>query len=165
MSAVSAAPDSPSATDMAAVAALPWPEARPVDTEAEAAACYAVMRQLRPHLATPQEFVARWRRQGAAGYRLLAIWQDGAPVALAGYRVLDNLVHGPHLYVDDLVTDAGRRSTGCGHALMERLKAEGRARGCAKLVLDTPLANTLGHRFYYREGLLASALRFNIPLA
>jgi hypothetical protein len=48
---------------------------------------------------------------------------------------------------------------------MERLKAEGRARGCVKLVLDTPLTNTLGHRFYYRHGLLATALRFNMLLA
>jgi hypothetical protein len=28
-------------------------------------------------------------------------------------------------------------------------------------VLDTPLTNVLGHRFYYRNGLLARALRFN----
>ncbi|MNT19214.1 hypothetical protein D3C72_1544650 [compost metagenome] len=43
---------------------------------------------------------------------------------------------------------------------MDRLKAEARAAGCRKLVLDTPLTNVLGHRFYYRNGLLASALRF-----
>jgi len=74
------------------------------------------------------------------------------------------LVHGAHLYVDDLVTDETCRSSGYGKVLMERLKAEGRALGCTKLVLDTPLSNTLGHRFYYRQGLLASALRFNVPL-
>jgi hypothetical protein len=27
-------------------------------------------------------------------------------------------------------------------------------------VLDTPLANVLGHRFYYRNGLLARSIRF-----
>ena len=43
---------------------------------------------------------------------------------------------------------------------MARLKREAAALGCAKLVLDTPLTNVLGHRFYYRNGLLASALRF-----
>jgi hypothetical protein len=31
-------------------------------------------------------------------------------------------------------------------------------------VLDSGLANALGHRFYYRHGLLATALRFNLPL-
>ena len=148
---------------MAALTSLPEP--RHVDTEAEVAACYELMRQLRPHIASEQEFIERWRRQVAAGYRLLAIWQGTRPVALAGYRVLDNLVHGQHFYVDDLVTDESLRSSGYGRVLMDRLKTEGRALGCAKLVLDTPLANTLGHRFYYRQGLLATALRFNTLLA
>jgi hypothetical protein len=48
---------------------------------------------------------------------------------------------------------------------MERLKVEGHALGCTKLVLDAALTNTLGHRFYYRQGLLATALCFNTPLA
>jgi ribosomal protein S18 acetylase RimI-like enzyme len=123
------------------------------------------MRQLRPHLASEQEFVERWRRQTNVGYRLLAVWLGKTPVALAGYRAQDNLMHGPHFYVDDLVTDAASRGSGHGHALMERLKAEARALGCAKLVLDTALTNTLAHRFYYREGLLATALRFNVSVA
>jgi GNAT superfamily N-acetyltransferase len=135
-----------------------------VDADLEVAACYALMRQLRPHLASEQELIERWRRQAESGYRLLAIWEGGRPVALAGYRVMDNLVHGRYFYVDDLVTDEALRGSGHGHALMERLKAEARSLGCAKLVLDTPLINTLGHRFYYREGLLATALRFNISL-
>jgi ribosomal protein S18 acetylase RimI-like enzyme len=140
-------------------------DVRFVDTEAEVATCYELMRQLRPHLVSEQNFVERWRRQTAVGYRLLAIWQDQRPVALAGYRIQDNLMHGRHFYVDDLVTDAALRSGGYGRILMERLIAEGRALNCTKLILDTPLTNTLGHRFYYRQGLLATSLRFNIPLA
>lgn len=137
---------------------------RPVDDEAGAAACFGLMRQLRPHLASEDEFIARWRRQLSAGYRLVALWDGGRPVALAGYRPQDNLVHGVHFYVDDLVTDEAARSGGYGAQLMDWLKNEARALGCTKLVLDTPLTNVLGHRFYYRNGLLASALRFNIAL-
>ncbi len=137
---------------------------RYADEEAEIAACFNLMRQLRPHLADAAEFIARWRRQQAAGYRLMALWEDDRPVALAGFRLQDNLVHGVHFYVDDLVTDESARSGGYGARLMDRLKDEARALGCTKLVLDTPLANVLGHRFYYRNGLLASALRFNVVL-
>ena len=140
------------------------PDLRYADTEADVSACYGLMAQLRPHLASDQAFVARWRRQVAAGYRLLALWQASRPVALAGFRVQENLVHGRYFYVDDLVTDETARGCGHGRVLIHRLKAEGRALGCAKLVLDTPLTNTLGHRFYYRHGLLATALRFNVPL-
>ncbi len=137
---------------------------RYVDAEADAAACYSLMRQLRPHLASEAEFIERWRRQTSAGYRLLALWSDREPIALAGFRVQDNLVHGIHLYIDDLVTLETERSSGYGQQMMARLAAEGRKLGCGKLVLDTPLTNTLGHRFYYRSGLLATALRFTMPL-
>ncbi|CAG9170486.1 hypothetical protein LMG23994_01915 [Cupriavidus pinatubonensis] len=137
---------------------------RYVDDVDEVAACFGLMRQLRPHLADVNELIARWRRQQSAGYRLMAVWDEGRPVALAGFRLQDNLVHGVHFYVDDLVTDESARSGGYGARLMDRLKNEARALGCTKLVLDTPLTNVLGHRFYYRNGLLASALRFNIVL-
>lgn len=137
---------------------------RYADEELDVIRCFELMRQLRPHLATEGEFVDRWRRQTAAGYRLIALWQNQTPVALAGFRVQENLVHGVHLYVDDLVTDEAARSSGFGHILMDRLKEEGRALGLEKLILDTPLTNALGHRFYYREGLLARALRFYVSL-
>lgn len=136
-----------------------------VDTEGDVRACYDLMRELRPHLTSEQEFLERWERQAAVGYRLLALWRDGRVVALAGFRHQDNLVHGPHLYVDDLVTEAAARGSGYGQMMMDRLKEEGRKRGYAKLLLDTPLTNSLGHRFYYRQGLLATALRFTLALS
>ena len=134
------------------------------DEETDVARCFDLMHQLRPHLASVQEFVARWRRQKEAGYRLLALWSDDRPVALAGFRVQDNMIHGPHFYVDDLVTDEHARGQGHGAMLMDRLKLEARALGCSMLVLDTPLTNSLGQRFYFRQGLLATALRFTTSL-
>jgi GNAT superfamily N-acetyltransferase len=133
-------------------------------SEAEIGACYELMRQLRPHLKSQEEFIARWRRQSADGYRIVALWGQGGPVALAGYRVTENLVHGKFLYVDDLISDQTGRGRGYGAQLLDKLKAEGLALGCNKLVLDTGLDNYLAHRFYFRQGLLAQALRFNIPL-
>lgn len=132
--------------------------------EAEIAACYSLMRLLRPHLTSEAEFIERWRRQSEQGYAIVALWRAQRPVALAGFRVQENLVHGRFLYVDDLVTDENERRHGHGALLLNRLKAEGRALGCRKLVLDTALENTLAHRFYYRQGLLAMSLRFNCLL-
>jgi GNAT superfamily N-acetyltransferase len=136
-----------------------------IDREQDVAACYPLMQQLRPHLTGLEEFLARWRRQVGDGYRLLAVRRDGRPVALAGFRVQENLIHGRFLYVDDLVTDETRRGSGLGQRLIERLKEEARALGCARLVLDTAMGNALGHRFYYRQGLLAHGLRFSMPIA
>lgn len=136
-----------------------------VDDECVARSCYAVMVQLRPHLVSADDFVVRWRRQVADGYRMMALFNGSRALALAGFRVLENLVHGRYLYVEDLVTDEGLRSRRHGEQLMARLKREAKILGCEKLVLDTPLSNSLGHRFYFRNGLLAISLRFNIEIA
>jgi GNAT superfamily N-acetyltransferase len=135
-----------------------------IEKDEEVAACFPLMRQLRPHLSSEEEFVSRWRRQATAGYTLMALWHADGPTALAGFRLQDNLMHGVHIYVDDLVTDETARSTGQGRVMMDRLKLEARRLGCTRLVLDTPLTNMLGHRFYFRHGLLARALRFSIDL-
>lgn len=132
--------------------------------EADIPLCYPLIRQLRPHIPSAEAFAKRWRRQREAGYRILALWSNGHPQALAGFRVTENLIHGRFLYVDDLITDADARAHGYGACLMDRLKAEAVAQGCDKLVLDTGLDNVLAHRFYYRQGLLARALRFSIQL-
>lgn len=144
---------------------IPPPGLWRVDDEAGARRCYSLMAQLRPHLTSVEEFVARYRRQRADGYRLLALHEGPRVLALAGYRVQENLVHGRFLYVDDLVTDAALRGAGHGGKLLDRLKQEAHRLDCAKLVLDTPLSNALGQRFYFRHGLLATALRFSLPTA
>ncbi len=141
------------------------PVAQYIDDEEGARRCFSVMVQLRPHLESADDFVARWRRQAQGGYRLLALLDGPRVVALAGFRVQENLVHGRFLYVDDLVTDECLRGGGYGERLMARLKQEARSLGCGKLALDTPLSNSLGHRFYFRNGLLATSLRFNIAIA
>ncbi len=137
---------------------------RHAETEADLAACFPVMRQLRPHLADADELAARVTRQHAAGYRILAAWRDAVPIGLAGYRVEENLIHGQFVYVDDLVTTESERRNRIGALLLDAVAAEGRRLGCHRLVLDTALDNVLAHRFYYRQGMLARALRFSRQL-
>ena len=136
---------------------------RPIEA-GEVGACFALMRQLRPRLASADDLEARWRRQVEGGYRAVAAWVETRPLALAGFRVLENFVHGRFLYVDDLVVDETQRGQGFGAALLDWLKAEGKASGCDNLVLDTALANTAAQRFYRRQGLNDRALRFSFAL-
>jgi GNAT superfamily N-acetyltransferase len=138
---------------------------RHAESAAEITACFPVMALLRSQLANAEEFVARVARQHTAGYRILAAWREGAPIGLAGYRVEENLIHGRFVYIDDLVTAEGERRQGIGARLLDAVAAEGRRLGCGRLVLDTALDNVLGHRFYYRQGLLARALRFSRDIA
>jgi len=139
-------------------------ELRHAESAADIAACFPVMRSLRPHLTGPDELVARVTRQREAGYRLLAGWRDGVPVALAGYRVEENLIHGRFIYVDDLVSAESARREGLGARMLDGVAAIGRELGLQRLVLDTAIDNVFAHRFYYRQGLLARALRFSREL-
>ncbi|MFJ9993105.1 GNAT family N-acetyltransferase [Pseudomonas putida] len=134
------------------------------ETDAQLQACFAVMSELRPHLADAAAFIDQVRRQASQNYRLLAAWQGEEAKALAGYRLQENLLYGRFLYVDDLIASAEARSHGLGAALIDALREEARAQGCAHLVLDTALGNALGQRFYYRQGLLAKALHFSQAL-
>ena len=139
-------------------------QVREADREEEVAALFPVMQQLRPQLASASDLVAYWRTQVPQCYALLGLWVHGQPRALAGYRLQENLALGRFLYVDDLVTDDQCRGQGFGEQLMLHLQHIAREQQCHKLVLDTPMSNALGHRFYFRCGLLATSLRFNMPM-
>jgi len=136
----------------------------PAESDAAIAACFPIMRELRPLLADAPSFVAQVKRQATHGYRLLALWRGEAVVACAGWRVSENLIRGRHLYVDDLVTTASERSQRHGDRLFDALVAEARRADCRWLVLDSGLENGAAHRFYFRRRLSIAAFRFALPL-
>ena len=132
-------------------------------TDAEINACYPVMAQLRPHV-EEHEFLPRVRRQMQQGYELAAVTEGPTPVAVAGFRCGENLAWGRFVYVDDLVTDAHQRSTGCGELLLEWLLAESRRRDCDALHLDSGVQRFDAHRFYLRHRMRISSHHFEIRL-
>lgn len=136
-----------------------------VESELALHAAYTLMRELRPHLTDAANFIARVHRQAQQGYCLQGVWQDQQLLALAGYRISENLLYGRFLYVDDLVTAPCARSHGLGAKLIDALRAEAHEQNCTHLVLDTALNNALGQRFYYRQGLLAAGMHFRQTLA
>jgi GNAT superfamily N-acetyltransferase len=129
----------------------------------EILACHPVMAQLRPHVPAA-DFVTRVRRQQEQGYRLAALHREAHVVAVAGYRLGENLSAGRHLYVDDLVTDAGLRSAGHGGALFDWLVGQARAAGCAALLLDSGVQRHAAHRFYLARRLEIRSHHFVLPL-
>lgn len=137
---------------------------RHAESDADFVACFEVMRQLRPRLASAEHMLAALAPQWAQGYRLLACWQGDRPLALAGYRKLDNLIHGSFLYVDDLVTNGADRGQRHGERLLAALRGIAAQMRCGQLVLDTALSNEAAQRFYQRVGLQACALHFRCDI-
>jgi GNAT superfamily N-acetyltransferase len=133
------------------------------ESDAEIAACAPVIAQLRPDVAGG-DFVATARRLAADGYRLACVVEDGTVSAVAGFHLRENLPWGRHVYVDDLVTDAARRSRGAGAALMEWLVAYARRAGCTSVQLDSGVQRFAAHRFYLRERFQISSHHFSLDL-
>lgn len=129
------------------------------ETDAQIAGCFAVMAQLRPHL-KEDEFVGRIRAQQAQGYRLAYLEDAGAVVAVAGFRVMEMLMTGRTLYVDDLVTDPSRRSLGYGKRMLDWLQAQAKAEGCEMFSLDSGTQRQEAHGFYFRERMRVTSFHF-----
>jgi GNAT superfamily N-acetyltransferase len=136
---------------------------REAQTDDDILACFRVMAQLRPHLAA-EEFVPRVRRQTESGYRLAFVEEAGRAVAVAGFRLIENLAWGRFLYVDDLVTDESERSRGRGEQLFEWLVAEAKRNGCGELHLDSGVQRFAAHRFYLRQRLDITCHHFAMKL-
>lgn len=133
------------------------------EDEAAIRACWPVMAQLRTHL-DEAAFLERVQRQRLAGYRLAAGHVGDRVAVVAGFVLGEKLAWGRHLYVDDLVTDAGARSLGVGRAMMGWLKRHARDAGCASLHLDSGIQRVDAHRFYEREDLVGTSVHFAIDL-
>ena len=126
--------------------------------------CYPVMSELRPHIATEEEFVERVQRQQGQGYLLAYLAAGGEVRAVAGYRYMDFLFHGYFMYVDDLVTRAADRSAGYGGKLFDWLVQQARERNCTFLDLDSGVQRFDAHRFYLMKRMKIASHHFSLAL-
>jgi GNAT superfamily N-acetyltransferase len=78
--------------------------------------------------------------------------------------VQENLIHGRFVYIDDLVVVQSERRGRIGAEFLDAVAAEARTLGCRRMTLDTAIDNSLGQRFYFRNGMLATGLHFGKPL-
>jgi GNAT superfamily N-acetyltransferase len=122
----------------------------------------AVHRQLRIQL--PADYAARMKVIFAGGGRMFVAMAGDAVVGVAVYRVTEDTFNGRKFYVDDLVTDEKKRSTGIGHALMHAMENEARRLGCDAFALDSGTQRTAAHKFYFREGMTITSFNFKKTL-
>jgi GNAT superfamily N-acetyltransferase len=130
---------------------------------------FEAMRALRRQLADRDEFVERVNHlQRPEGYRLVAALpaDGGEAAAVAGFRLMNNLVSGLQLYVDDLSTLPDARRGGLAGRLMTWMREEAERLGCGTLELDSALGSerTDAHRLYFNQGLAIAAFHFERAL-
>ncbi len=127
--------------------------------------CHLVMRELRTHIHNAERFVERVQRQQKEGYLLAFLEAESEVRAVAGYRLMEKLLTGPYLYVDDLVTRESDRSRGYDGQLFDWLIEQAREHGCEHLELDSSVQRFDAHRFYLLKGMRISAHHFKIKIA
>lgn len=121
---------------------------RELETDAEILGAYPLMKALRERI-TEDTFLHEVRVQQAGGYRLLAAYENGKPIVLAGIRRAHTLSRGDHLFVDDLVTEESARAAGHGRAMMQFLAREAASQGIRRIHLD---ARITARGFYEKLG-------------
>lgn len=126
---------------------------------------FGPMRELRPHLASVEDFVARVNgAQRPEGYRLVASFAGGDVVSVGGFRRLHTLAWGDLIYIDDLVTLESHRGQGHAHRLLEWIEAEARRLGCGQVHLDSASHRHAAHRLYLNEHFQISSFHFSREL-
>ena len=126
--------------------------------------CFELMNELRIGL-KKEEFVAQIREQMQGGYCLFCMYEDSLPVALAGCKIGTNLAWGRYLYVEDLVTQKGQRSLGCGSEILDYLINFAKEKGCTQIHLDSGVQRFEAHKFYLREGFKIASHHFSRSLS
>lgn len=113
---------------------------------------YPVMKELRKELSFDDYMTICQNAHEADGYEIVAIEADKKVLAVMGYRILHDFVHGKHLYIDDLVSTESHRSQGLGTELLKYAENRARELGCRGLRLCTGIDNEQGKKFYERNG-------------
>lgn len=130
-------------------------------TDEEIAACFRVIRELRPHLKDAEDLLARVKRQRREGYGIGYIRDEaGSVVACIGFRRQERLAYGPLIYIDDLATLSSARSRGFGAALLDWVEALAQREGRKIIDLDSATHRLEAHRFYLRQRYAISSFHF-----
>ena len=121
------------------------------------------MKSLRAHHGDRDAFARRVDDvQRPQGYRLVGAFEGEQVVAVAGFRVIENLFSGRVLYVDDLSTLPEARRRGHAGRLLEWCADEAARIGCAALELDSGVwpERQDAHRLYFNQGLRIASFHF-----
>jgi len=128
--------------------------------------CYPVMKELRTHLATAEEFLERVNRQQVnCMYNLAYLEENGEVKACAGFEFAEKLHCGKIIYVDDLVTLSSARSKGYGEMMFKWLLDYAKMNKCDQLHLDSGVQRHGAHRFYLKNRMDITSHHFaiNVP--
>ena len=128
-------------------------------TDQDILSCWKVIHALRPHL-KEEDFLKTVKEMIGEGYMLAFIEEDGVAASAIGFRYLQYLFNGKHIYIDDLSTLPEHRGKGHGGKLLDYVFDFAKQKGYGIVTLDSGHQRTDAHRLYLNKGFTISAHHF-----
>lgn len=125
--------------------------------------CWKPVQVLRPHL-NESDFLPTVKEMINEGYMLAFIEEEGVAAAIVGFRYLQYLFNGKHIYIDDLSTLPEHRGKGYGGKLLDYVFAFAKEKGYKSVTLDSGHQRTDAHRLYLNKGFIISSHHFTKKL-
>ena len=121
--------------------------------------CWPAVKVLRPHLEEHQ-FLPMVKEMMLEGYELAFIDDDGIAAAIVGFRYLQYLFYGKHIYINDLSTLPEYRNKGYGGVLLDYVFDYAKQRGIHTVTLDSGYQRSDAHRLYLNKGFTIASHHF-----
>ena len=122
--------------------------------------CREVIIELRPQL-EQENLLVIIQEMVSEGYQFAYIEVDGIAVSFIGFRYLQYLYNGKHIYIDDLSTLPDYRGKGYGAKLLQHVENIAISKGYKVVTLDSGHQRTDAHRFYLNKGFNIVAYHFS----
>lgn len=139
-------------------------EIRFAQSDQEILDCWDVVKELRPRLPTPRQYLQQVKEMMQDGYQMVYISvKEGdvdKAVSFAGYRALQMLHTGKMIYIDDLGTLPVYRGNGYASRLLDFVYQLARDTGKTSVHLDSGYDRNTAHRLYLQKGFILSSHHF-----
>lgn len=109
---------------------------------------------------TKRLFTERLKDMLPFGYRAMAAFDGKRMVAVSGFWIHSRFWCGRHLDIDNFFVHPDYRGAKLGSKLVAWLEGKALKEKCELIVLDAYADSFLAHRFYYREGFVATGTHF-----
>lgn len=139
-------------------------EIRFAQSDQEILDCWDVVKELRPHLPNPQQYLEQVKEMMQDGYQMIYVSvQEGdvsKAVSFAGYRNLQMLHTNKMIYIDDLGTLTAYRGHGYASQLLDYVYQLAKDTGKTGVHLDSGYTRNTAHRLYLQQGFILSSHHF-----
>jgi GNAT superfamily N-acetyltransferase len=120
---------------------------------------YPLVNLHNPRVTKPR-FTAALKDMLPLGYHAVAAFDGERMVGISGFWLRARFWCGRQLDIDNFFVHPDYRGAGIGKKLVEWLEKRALAEGCELIVLDAYTDSFLAHRFYHREGFVATGTHF-----